>query len=77
MRKVRAATILFYFSGAGSGNRTLFLFIVSQTCFVAANVFYDAFLCSARGVAFPTRTGRIEWTDRTVYCGTLDDVKRR
>ncbi len=41
-----AATVPLYFSGAGSIIRTLALFIVAQTCFVAANVFYDAFLPS-------------------------------
>ena len=38
------ATIPLYFSGTGEVLLTLGLFIVAQTCFVAANVFYDAFL---------------------------------
>ena len=38
------ATIPLYFSGTGDVLITLLLFIVAQTAFVAANVFYDAFL---------------------------------
>jgi UMF1 family MFS transporter len=38
------ATIPLYFSGTGDVLLTLALFIVAQTAFVAANVFYDAFL---------------------------------
>ena len=38
------ATIPLYFSGTGDVLFTLALFIVAQTAFVAANVFYDAFL---------------------------------
>ena len=38
------ATLLLYFSGAGDVVLTLVLFIIAQTSFVAANVFYDAFL---------------------------------
>lgn len=41
-----AATVPLYFSGAGSTFRTLALFVVAHTGFVAANVFYDAFLPS-------------------------------
>ena len=41
-----AATVPLCFSGAGSTVRTLALFVTAQTCFVAANVFYDAFLPS-------------------------------
>ena len=38
------ATLLLYFSRAGDVVQTLVLFILAQTAFVAANVFYDAFL---------------------------------
>ena len=38
------ATIPLYFAGPGDVLFTLVLFVVAQTAFVAANVFYDAFL---------------------------------
>ena len=38
------ATLPLYFSGSGDVLITLLLFVVAQTAFVAANVFYDAFL---------------------------------
>jgi UMF1 family MFS transporter len=38
------ATILLWFARDGRTGFTLAVFIVAQTCFVAANVFYDAFL---------------------------------
>ncbi|MGH7790947.1 MAG: MFS transporter [Thermodesulfobacteriota bacterium] len=37
-------TLLLYFSKAGDVWSTLFFFLVAQVCFIAANVFYDAFL---------------------------------
>lgn len=40
------ATVLLYFSKSGDVWYTLIVFVVSQTAFVAANVFYDAFLPS-------------------------------
>ena len=38
------ATVPLYFSGSGDVLVTLVLFLIAQTAFVAANVFYDAFL---------------------------------
>jgi UMF1 family MFS transporter len=37
-------TVLLYFSRSGDVNRTLLFFLLAQIGFVAANVFYDAFL---------------------------------
>jgi len=37
-------TVLLYFSRSGDVYRTLMFFLLAQICFVAANVFYDAFL---------------------------------
>jgi len=37
-------TTLLYFSGSGDVARTMFLFLIAQISFIAANVFYDAFL---------------------------------
>jgi UMF1 family MFS transporter len=68
-----AATLPLYFSGEGSTVRTLGFFIVAQTCFVAANVFYDAFLpsiasaedmdrISARGYIYGYIGGSVQFT---------------
>jgi MFS transporter, UMF1 family len=37
-------TVLLYFSGSGDVARTMFLFLLAQISFIAANVFYDSFL---------------------------------
>lgn len=65
-------TILLYFSRSGDVYRTLLLFLFAQICFVAANVFYDAFLpqiaseqnmdrVSGRGYAFGYFGGGIQF----------------
>ena len=66
------ATIPLYFSGTGDVVFTLFLFVIAQTAFVAANVFYDAFLpniaseenmdrVSAKGYAYGYVGGGIQF----------------
>jgi len=39
-----AATVLLFFCGSGDVWKTMILFVIAQTGFVGANVFYDAFL---------------------------------
>jgi UMF1 family MFS transporter len=66
------ATIPLFFSGAGRLYLTLFLFLIAQTSFVAANVFYNALLpavasqdkldrVSARGYAFGYFGGSLQF----------------
>ena len=66
------ATIPLYFSGTGDVVFTLLLFVIAQTAFVAANVFYDAFLpniaseenmdrVSAKGYAYGYVGGGIQF----------------
>ena len=77
------ATLLLYFAGPGRVGATLTIFIVAQVGFVAANVFYDAFLpqiatdeemdrMSARGFAYGYLGGGLQFAISLVLVAGSD-----